>query len=173
MFYLLSTFTSLALFNLRKFSMFHEWVVGILHKVMLIGASAMFYMLTFFFKISCCYLRGMIPWLTNSSLVLLCCSFSWRTEHRDRYRQKEEEETKVCHRRMNGLHCQTDNTSSLCLFPGIESHKSSDITHNIGASLKKKTSNKNACEWSMAAIKVIMVYCYMEGTLQRGFYVPC
>lgn len=37
----------------------------------------------YFLKVFCCNLRGMIPWLTSSSLLLLCCNFSWRTEHQD------------------------------------------------------------------------------------------
>lgn len=76
----------------------------------------------------------MIPWLTNSSRDRLCCSFSWRTEHQEGDRIKEEEEEEVGHCRMNEKPLQAGNRSSLLQFPDTESHKGSDITHNLGAS---------------------------------------
>lgn len=77
------------------------------------------------------YLRGMITWLTNFSLVLLCCSFSRRTKCQKRYKQKEEE-TKVSHCRINGESCQTNKRLHvLRQLLAAESHKSSDITQNL------------------------------------------
>ncbi len=41
-------------------------------------------------KLIAAYLRGMIPWPTNSSLDLLCCSFSWRTEQKEKDKKKKQ-----------------------------------------------------------------------------------
>lgn len=43
-----------------------------------------------------CDLRGMIPWLTSSSRVLLCCSLSWRTAWGEKKRVQIQRMTDGC-----------------------------------------------------------------------------